>query len=125
MQTKFGLESNAIEACLASFLEIPIDNVPNLNRYNDHTLFSRLSIWLKENWNLHPTMIYMGQFYSSSLFIAIGFSLSGHRHAIIQNQNGDIFHNPHPDKIVLTTCSGYLFLTMNPFKDKDQCDAGS
>jgi len=114
-QTKFGdKEGNCLQACLASVLEISIDDVPEpdernwLNECNDWLAQFGLALhWLEYN----------------DLFIPRGYSIlsgdspRGSCHHSVVAKDGELIHDPHPDRTGLKDLSDWLiFITLDPSK---------
>ena len=98
MQDKFGDEGNCTEACIASILEIPLDEVPYLVPYGEK--------WMDA---LHPFLIDRGLYLitvDAETFLKIkkpyGYSIGGGRsprvtgfdHSVVC-LDGEIVHDPH------------------------------
>jgi hypothetical protein len=112
MQTKFGEPSgNCMEACIASILEIPLDDVPVLAQYHGEEMedqwFFVLSEWLLETHGLiimtfelssgdEPRCIDIcSAMLADCYHIMAGPGPRGHQHAIV-GCNGQPVHDPHP-----------------------------
>jgi hypothetical protein len=118
MQTKYGEDGNCFAACVASILEVSIDEVPWLiepENWEDYSL--RLNKYLKEKHNLK-----LFQFGFDSLtnhypdaitdgyYIVSGNIKGGLEHSVIY-KNGELIHdsNPKKNKILKLECI-YLFI---------------
>lgn len=101
MQTK---PTNCLEACIASLLEVRIEDIPDLEAYTDGPWMKKLNEWLEINYQV----VYMevqilskevSKFFQDKDFfhIIIGKTLrsSKIRHAIIARQ-GKMLHDPYP-----------------------------
>ena len=115
-QSITGARGNCFSACLASLLEVPIEDVPLfLWESGDGTIFDwseRLDAWLK------PMGLYALHFFSGQrpprvmpgvLHIMTGISPRGRPHAVI-GLGGEIVHDPHPDRSGLISCDGFVLL---------------
>jgi hypothetical protein len=114
-QTKFGTEGNCFNACIASLLDLKIDQVPELQGWEDEQWITELNEWL----------INRGQVYfelriaktESTLFfrnkdfyhVLIGQSprLDGYDHCVV-GRKGIIIHDPHPDNIGIVDNDSYI-----------------
>lgn len=100
MQDKFGDEGNCMEACIASILEIPLDEVPYSVPYGEK--------WMDI---LHPFLFDRGLYLitvDAEIFLKIkkpyGYSIGAGRssrvlgfdHAVVC-LDGETVHDPHPD----------------------------
>ncbi len=97
-QTKFGDEGNCLEACLASLLEIPIEDVPTLEPQPGDTVH-----WIDKMNNFLRQYGITTMFFQPNLpvpkntyYLISGISPRGLDHATI-GKNGVIVHDPHPD----------------------------
>lgn len=99
MQTKFGAdEGNCFAACVASMLEINIDDVPDFytlaqeKKSHWSILFEQ---WLLENYEIYPLFLY--EHHQLPVFyIAGGDSWRDIPHSVIY-KTGEMVHDPHPD----------------------------
>lgn len=91
-QTQFGKpDGNCFAACIATILELTIDEVPN---YKCSTWWQKYLGWFYENnicWDICP--IKGGEEY----YIASGMASRGLRHSVVYS--GDtMVHDPHPSR---------------------------
>lgn len=98
-QTKFGEpEGNCFAACLASLLEINIDDVPDFSPQPDDKLlwFEKANIFLR-TYGL-VSMFFTPEFPipKDTFYLINGMSPRGLDHSTI-GKNGVIVHDPHPD----------------------------
>lgn len=113
-QTLFGgKEGNCYAACLASLLELSIDDVPNFCAHPGNWL-GRAEEWTRKNHGL--TMLGFrpkgeGAFYCipAVYHIMAGKSPRGLDHAVVAFQ-GQMVHDPHPSRDGLVSAREYEFL---------------
>ena len=118
MQTRFGEEGNCFAACVASILEVSIDEVPWLEdpeNWQDYSL--RLNNYLKER---HDLKLFAFGFESitshfpdaltDGYYIVSGKIHGGLEHSVV-HKNGELVHdsNPKKNKIIELECI-YLFI---------------
>lgn len=116
-QTKFGpSEGNCLAACIASVLEIPLAEVPELNNQDLHQMVV-LNQWLKK-YDLQfawvPYATYTGDVPYN---LAAGLTERGRRHAIVCNASGTMLHDPHPSRagLIGTPLDFGIFIAMKPY----------
>ena len=114
-QTKFGVQrwpfepGDCLSACVASILEVPVQEVPgfvDLRDDRDGLWQDRLDAWL---WP-------MGLVSASAppgapppgFSVAHGLSVKGNEHAVVA-EDGCVVHDPHPSRTGLARVDGYLF----------------
>ena len=98
-QTKFGPEEgNCFQACLASLLEIPIEEIPVPEEDEDQ--WGVLGLWLKEN---HGVQFIIIQGRQTEAFRPLGYHLIGGMSPrypemghIVVGHRGTMIHDPHP-----------------------------
>ena len=103
MQTRFGKEGNCFAACVASVLEVSIDEVP----------------WLEdpENWQDYSTRLnnYLKERHDLKLF-AFGFeSITSHFPDSVVYKNGKLVHDSNPKKNKIIELE-YIYLFIKIFK---------
>lgn len=111
MQTQFGLQGNCLSACIASLLELTIEEVPNFHEgvapgapqddpegckifwSNVHAFMNKKGFGMIhfEDENVRDMQKHLGGY-----FLAGGKSPTGYQHACIYTQNG-LAHDPHPE----------------------------
>lgn len=113
MQDKFGKEfGNCWGACIATLLEIPLEEIPNLNIENQtlvtNNWLASLGYGIFECQPLtKETMESLGL---STYHIITGDSPRGNfKHAVI-GFNGIFIHDPHPDQTGLRSIDSNAFL---------------
>ena len=98
MQTVMGNNGNCYSACLASILEISIDEVPNFTEADD--FWTAVRTWLRERgWGVIGAA-FNDIFTPDDLDgyqIVCGESPRGLKHATVW-LNGKMVHDPHPDR---------------------------
>ena len=109
-QTKFGKgQGNCFAACLASLLDLSIEEVPNFchEERNNTYWMRKVQKWLLKydlgivSLNFYKLedmkeAIKIGNFPKNVYYIISGQSPRGLLHAVI-GQNGEVVHDPHPD----------------------------
>ena len=115
-QTKFGKPNgNCFEACLASILEIPLDEVP---RFTQEDWLARINRWLRWHYSLQlvvaqPNILEFGMA-PSTYVIAGGPNLRGVPHSVV-HRGATMVHDPNPDRVGLASVEDVLvFVAVNP-----------
>ena len=132
-QTKLGFGSgNCGAACIASILEISIEDIPNFHGDDPKdadTYWSNICKWC-ENKPFMLVSFYIPNEYDAKEIlkdcwcIASGLSPrrteEWHRHAVVW-RNGEIVHDPHPSRLGLREIDMYdVFIWKNPAKTLDK-----
>jgi hypothetical protein len=110
MQTVFGEDGNCMQACIASLLGLPLEEVP---QFPIHGQFFAVERYLKqfdirpvgypvEKMKLRPYNVY---------YISTGLSERGLRHAVVC-KDGLMIHDPHPDGTGVEPDIDYYFFKM-------------
>ena len=124
-QTTFGWwrppyqPGNCLSACLATILDLSIDDVPNfidLSDTNDSQWRDRLNAWLAAmGLRAHhisfapcPTEALAG-FAPSSPFVLFGRSKKNFEHAVVA-AGPRVVHDPHPSRSGLATAHGMIII---------------
>ncbi len=113
-QTLFGdKEGNCYAACLASILELPIEDVPNFCAESKNWL-ERAEEWLRVRHSL--TMLGFRPRGEGALYciptmwhLISGKAERGLDHAVVAFQ-GKVQHDPHPSRVGLAELNEYEFL---------------
>lgn len=93
MQTVFGADGNCMQACIASLLELSLDEVP---QFPVHGQFLALERWLMPQ-SIRPVAFPVGKVRVHNVYyIGAGISPRGLRHAVVC-KDSIIVHDPHPD----------------------------
>ena len=93
MQTVFGDNGNCMQACVASLLELPLEDVP---QFLIHGQFLALERYLKQ-FDIRPVGYPVGTCRAHNVYyIGTGMSSRGRRHAVIC-KDLLMVHDPHPD----------------------------
>ena len=131
-QTLFYTESknrgDCLRACVASLLELRIDDVPNFVETEDYQIsmdtflgkygFQSLSISIRDLDDFRQENAWC----PSGYHMIDGISSRGVRHAVVGYQ-GKIVFDPHPDNDGLIRIEGYTLLVATLTElDKDQPD---
>lgn len=109
-QTKFGdKEGNCFAACLASLLEIPLEDVPDFYAQHRSGWYIAFNAWLRQ-FGLMPVMFNdLAEYFPLDAYYLVGGeSERGIPHSCIA-RNGVIVHDPFPDGKGLKTISDYTF----------------
>jgi hypothetical protein len=120
MQTKFGTEGNCYSACIASLLDMSLDEVPyfaeGAGQHDSGIFWERVFSFLEMNgydirffdYDKHSISLEPDQFY-----IVAGKSPRGYMHGVIYKGN-QLYHDPHPDNTgVIPQTIDYIFKTGN------------
>lgn len=107
-QTIFGQHGNCFAACLASLLELPIENVPNFHAMGKAAWLPTCRDWLKQ-FGLFPIIHAMKHNFDyvdeylidcGGIHIAGGFTATGNPHSVI-HQGRTLIHDPNPSFWIL------------------------
>ena len=111
MQTQFGLQGNCLSACIASLLELTIEEVPNFHEgvapgapqddpegckifwANVHRFINSKGFGMFHMVNETATAL---QEIMGGYFLVGGKSPRGYSHSVIWTKNG-LAHDPHPE----------------------------
>src|SRR5271154_3985606 len=114
--TTFGLKrfpyapGNCLSACVASILEMPIDQVPHfVERHDsrDYLWMGRLNSWLSRL-GLCASYLEPGSCDMTPDFhILYGLSVLGNEHAVVGHA-GRVIHDPHPSRTGLASVTGVI-----------------
>jgi hypothetical protein len=121
-QTKFGVNrwpfepGDCLSACIASILEIPIQEVPgfvDMRDDRDGLWAERLDAWLGP---MGLRAICLPAHAVAALppdhhCIFHGLSVKGHEHAVVA-MDGEIVHDPHPSRTGLARVDGVILLAL-------------
>jgi len=118
-QTKFGERSgNCLSACLASLLEIPLEDIPDFGWHSDW--YEKFTDFMKK-FNLQPLDVDLengGDWRPDGYYIVNGHSQRGIMHSVIYK--GDtLVHDPYPDGVGVMPMSCTIFLVIDPAKCKE------
>lgn len=95
-QTTFGKDGNCLMACIASILDLKIEDIPNPKHDG---WINELNEWLINKTGYYIQTIgfnedsYFSESFISSVKIGVGKSSSGLRHAVLVKGN-EIIHDP-------------------------------
>lgn len=93
MQTVFGENGNCMQACIASLLELPLEEVPH---FPIHGQFLALERYLRQ-FDIQPVGFPVATIRPYGVYyIGTGMSKRGRRHAVVC-KNLLVVHDPHPD----------------------------
>lgn len=123
-----GKNSDCVRACIASLLELDIDEIPNFIEADIEWEFE-LRQWLRKNYNCslvsasflqHDVFCEMMQ---NCLCLTIGKTPAGEDHAVI-TKYGTIIHDPNPKEVGLqgyySDWGFYLFVPNDPIQLKGE-----
>ena len=114
MQTVFGENGNCMQACVASLLELPLEDVPHFPISGQ---FLALERYLKQ-FDIRPVAYPVGTIHPYNVYyIGAGISPRGLRHAVVC-KDLLVVHDPHPDDTGLAEPDlDYFFFRMFHSKD--------
>lgn len=97
-QDRFGSpRGNCTEACIASILEIPLSEVPDLAK-DTQPWQLLLDAWMLQKWGLHFVGVDADAGWMPDVIhVMSGTSPRGVRHAVVA-KGGELIHDPHPDR---------------------------
>jgi hypothetical protein len=107
-QTRFGSEGNCFSACVASIMDLPIDDVPNFENSGSGSWFVCASEWLAARGH-HLVQLFPGQEFTG-YHIGCGLSPRGYRHSVVYRA-GEPVHDPHPDGAGLEAPDSFFAIT--------------
>ncbi len=101
---------NCLQPCIASILELPIEDVPHFAERRQSDWFDRMNDWLRDRgyWVLHING-WSDDFTPYGYSIACGTSRRGIRHSCVA-LDGKLIHDPHPDQTGLAELDSYYLL---------------
>lgn len=122
-QTKFGKGGNCMSACIASILEMDLNEVPNFFEITDTDIewWTAVRTFLRERgWGLLSIGVTEDMLKGyEGIFIVGGasprFPGSKVQHAVIW-QNGKLTHDPHPDRLGVEVESIDMLYPLDPAK---------
>ena len=137
-QTTFGDGSDGTEcgncfaACIASLLELPIDQVPNFAAAGDDSRWLRAcNRWLNERgigyadltWEgAAPDFVFELWIAPAQLYIAGGLSERGLQHCVVMRGDRELVHDPHPSRAgILKVEAIGLLMPLNPVRGAVRC----
>lgn len=95
---------NCLAACIASVLELPLEDVPNFAALSQEEWFTALQTWLRDRglgiivWSTAGQMPYLDPDGADAL-LAQGKSPRGDwRHTVVVDAAGELLHDPHPSR---------------------------
>ena len=106
-QTRLGETGNCFETCIASLLNLEIEQVPDLLAYEHGPWMEKINEWLASKYKLAYIILYLPKierdcFFSDKDFyhVMIGNTnrSSDIKHAVV-GRRGKMVHDPHPDNI--------------------------
>lgn len=88
---------NCLQACIASLLELPLEDVPHFTAMGEEWWFNMRDWFAERNLNVEwaATIVPFGAWHIASV-VSPRFD-DGTTHAVICNPDGEIVHDPHPD----------------------------
>lgn len=106
-QTRFGKDGNCLEACVASVLDLSIDDVPDFGKekgwWSNFVAFITqfgvrpLDVDIRSDWTHDEVREWAREHFGADvLHLISGDSPSGLRHATV-GRGGTIIHDPHPE----------------------------
>ncbi len=128
-QDLFGPEEgNCVAACVASLLELPLADVPNICAASSgppEQWLERLNAWLRR-YGLVAVLLDTADFFDWSWFggawcIVSGKSERGLLHATVW-RDGQLVHDPHPSKSgICAPESIVIFVALDPASERKLC----
>ncbi len=126
-QTKFGVEEgNCFQACIASILEIPIEDVPGRQGTTEDE-DRAIRDWLREQYGMGFACTSVARDWDwvpPGYSILVGASPRGYWHHTVVCLDGEMVHDPHPDGTFVTSrAEWYVFTVLDPAKRQEVPDA--
>ena len=100
------VRGNCWAACIASLLELPIEEVPNVEVFFDHetfwydamvTFLDLKGYSFKDSSNVFAMGLEIENYEHDKFYLVAGKSVRGVAHSVIY-QNGKMVHDPHPTR---------------------------
>ncbi len=131
-QTRFGGkdspvygQGNCFQACVATVLQIPLEEAFNHASYTDDEWFAEFNKWL-EQYDLGCIFIEMSEEKPVGTTIIQGIHIAelksetlyhGVSHAVVMRGHFELFHDPNPNAKELGDLQGvYVFVPLEPYK---------
>jgi len=113
MQTVFDVvKGNCLQASLASALEVPLEEVPDLAEHDDW--YEAMNEWLRETYGVELVCIPTGGWAPPGIHLTGGDGGRGLEHVVV-GKNGVMIHNPYPNGGTLNEeKQHWLFVVVNP-----------
>jgi hypothetical protein len=112
---------NCLQACIASILEMDIDEVPHFVERKSADWFDVMNQWLIDNAECYllPLNQWMRDFTPHGYALASGDSPRGIPHSVVVC-DGVVVHDPHPSKGgILKVREYWLFVSLMNSKEED------
>lgn len=116
-QTTFGEYGNCFAACVASMLEIPLEDVPNFYQDRPSGWWFDFENWLKD-YGYFP-IILSPKFVLPVYYIVSGPASRGFSHAVIYF-DGELVFDPYPDGSGVDPKHIYIFIPIEIAHDNGQ-----
>ena len=131
-QTKFGGketliegQGNCFQACVATVLQMPLEEAFNHASYSDDEWLAEFNTWL-EQYNLGCIFIEMSEEKPVSTSAIKGLHIAecmsktlyhGERHAVVIRDHFELFHDPNPNATEQGELRGvYMFVPLAAYK---------
>ncbi|RQO65095.1 hypothetical protein DBR40_24805 [Pedobacter sp. KBW01] len=102
---------NCFPACIASLVEVPLNQVPNIEElYDCYAWFEVLCAWLEHKGFSYEISTKEECEASNEYYMVSGQSPRGNFNHIVIYKNGTLAHDPHPDGTGLSSEVDYEYL---------------
>lgn len=118
-------QGNCFQACVATVLQIPLEEAFNHASYADDEWLPEFNKWL-EQYGLGCIFVEMSQEKPASTTAIKGINIAecmsktlyhGERHAVVICDNFELFHDPNPNAKEQGEIQGvYIFVPLEPYK---------
>jgi hypothetical protein len=101
---------NCLQACIASLLDMPIDDVPHFADHRGSDWFDKMNEWLiKQGYWVLVISGWDNEFTPHGYCIANGISPRGVMHSVIA-KDGKVYFDPHPSDDGISEIDSYWLL---------------
>ena len=113
MQTVFdSVKGNCLQASLASVLEVPLDDVPDLAERDDW--YEAMNAWLRETYGIEMVCVPVGGWIPPGIHLTGGDGGRWIEHIVV-GKDGMKIHDPYPKSEGLSEeKQHWLFVVVNP-----------
>lgn len=136
-QTEYGRNNNSMEACIATILEIPLDQVPRLApegqpntleyslAYHDNlkNYLASQGLEMVDHSFTEPSNNKFKALTKHLYYIVSGLSNRDFRHHVVF-YNGDMYHNPHEQRVPITPEWIHIIRPIKPKEPAIQVQVG-
>ncbi|HMY20843.1 MAG TPA: hypothetical protein PKA58_31180 [Polyangium sp.] len=100
-QSVFHERGDCMSACIASILELPLEEVPHFAKYDDWR--ERLDAWLRDRGMYSIEGIFNGDWRPDGLYLLGGKSPRHDGSHCVVARGHEVLHDPHPSRLGVLT----------------------